>query len=113
MRSGRSAGSPVTSMGWADNRLRPLLCTDRPVLLDGGMGTLLQDNGVEAGEQVSSGTSTPLILDSGPNHRVQGTVELAVGPLGLHNPVAAIGHSVLPPAVGLAQSALGTQWLAQ
>ena len=31
------------------NRLRALLRTDRPVLLDGGMGTLLQDSGLEAG----------------------------------------------------------------
>ncbi|NUS51982.1 MAG: hypothetical protein HOQ22_13215 [Nocardioidaceae bacterium] len=31
------------------NRLRALLGTDRPVLLDGGMGTLLQDSGLEDG----------------------------------------------------------------
>ena len=31
------------------NRLRALLSTDRPVLLDGGMGTLLQDSGLEDG----------------------------------------------------------------
>jgi 5-methyltetrahydrofolate--homocysteine methyltransferase len=31
------------------NRLRALLRTDRPVLLDGGMGTLLQDSGLEDG----------------------------------------------------------------
>jgi 5-methyltetrahydrofolate--homocysteine methyltransferase len=31
------------------NRLAALLGADRPVLLDGGMGTLLQDSGLEAG----------------------------------------------------------------
>ena len=31
------------------NRLAALLGTDRPVLLDGGMGTLLQDSGLEDG----------------------------------------------------------------
>jgi 5-methyltetrahydrofolate--homocysteine methyltransferase len=32
------------------NRLAALLGTDRPVLLDGGMGTLLQDSGLEDGD---------------------------------------------------------------
>jgi 5-methyltetrahydrofolate--homocysteine methyltransferase len=32
------------------NRLAELLGTDRPVLLDGGMGTLLQDSGLEDGD---------------------------------------------------------------
>jgi 5-methyltetrahydrofolate--homocysteine methyltransferase len=31
------------------NRLAALLGTDRPVLFDGGMGTLLQDSGPEDG----------------------------------------------------------------
>ena len=31
------------------NRLAALLGDDRPVLFDGGMGTLLQDNGLEDG----------------------------------------------------------------
>ena len=31
------------------NRLAALLGADRPVLLDGGMGTLLQDSGLEDG----------------------------------------------------------------
>jgi methionine synthase I (cobalamin-dependent) len=31
------------------NRLAALLGADRPVLLDGGMGTLLQDRGLEDG----------------------------------------------------------------
>ena len=38
------------------SRLAALLGGDRPVLLDGGMGTLLQDSGLEDGAPASSGT---------------------------------------------------------
>ncbi len=40
------------------SRLAPLLGIDHQVLLDGGMGTLLQSRGLDAGGQPSSGTST-------------------------------------------------------
>ena len=40
---------PIPRRAGPVNRLRALLRTDRPVLLDGGMGTLLQDSGLEDG----------------------------------------------------------------